>query len=134
MTRGHRGRSSRSRFRGDEGAAVVAAIGLSFGLVVVVLLGGALTDLLAARQRAAAAADLGALAAAPAVAHSDDDACRAAAWVVRMNGATLRRCTVVDGDVRVTASALPRGSVSRWVARLLGGAIEPQASAHAGMR
>jgi len=119
---------------GDEGAAAVLALLLGGVLVLVVLVGSVVTDLLAARQRAAAAADLGALAGAPAAQRSSDDACRSAAWVVRTNGATLRRCDVVDGDVRITVSAAPRGSFSRWLGSVLGSVPEPTVSSHAGMR
>ena len=91
----------------DTGAALVSALLLTSLLVVVALLGGGVADLLAARQRAAAAADLGALAAAPAASTSEAAACASAAWVVRDNGATLRSCSVVDGDVRLSASAPP---------------------------
>jgi secretion/DNA translocation related TadE-like protein len=118
----------------DRGAALVTAVLLTAVLVVVALLGGVVADLLAARQRAAAAADLGALAGAPAAQLSEVNACAAATWVVRENGATLRSCEVVDGDVRLTASARPRAPWSRWLSRLLGGAVEPTASAHAGLR
>ena len=65
---------------------------------------------------------------------SEVAACAAAAWVVRRNGATLRTCTVVDGDVRVTASAGPRAPWSGWLAGILSGSVEPVASAHAGLR
>ena len=119
---------------GDSGAAVVAAVVLVVLLVVAVLVGAAATDLLAARQRAAAAADLGALAGAPAADRSTGEACRAAEWVVRSNGASLRACAVADGDVRVTASARLRGPWSRWLFSLLAGPVEPQATARAGMR
>ena len=113
---------------------MVLALLLGGALVLVVLVGSVVTDLLAARQRAAAAADLGALAGAPAAARSASDACRSAAWVVRSNGATLRGCDVLDGDVRITVSVAPRGSFSRWLGSVLGGVPEPTVSAHAGMR
>jgi secretion/DNA translocation related TadE-like protein len=113
---------------------VVLALLLGGALVLVVLIGSVATDLLAARQRAAAAADLGALAGAPAAVRSAEDACRSAAWVVRSNGATLRGCDVVDGDVRITVSVAPRGSFARWWGSVLGGIPEPTVSAHAGMR
>jgi secretion/DNA translocation related TadE-like protein len=122
------------RARDDRGAALVVAVALAGLLVVLALVGGAVTDLVAARQRAAAAADLGALAGAPAAPTSETGACAAAAWVVRQNGATLRTCAVVDGDVRVTASAGPRAPWSGWLARILSGSVEPVASAHAGLR
>jgi secretion/DNA translocation related TadE-like protein len=118
----------------DRGAALVTAVLLTSLLVVVALLGGVVADLLAARQRAAAAADLGALAAAPAAGTSEIAACTSAAWVIRENGATLRTCSVVDGDVRLTASARPRAPWSRWFSRLLAGSVEPTVSAHAGLR
>jgi len=120
--------------RRDDGAAVVLTLLLGGALVLAVLLGSVVTDLLAARQRAAAAADLGALAGAPAAERSAEDACRSAAWVVRGNGATLRACDVVDGDIRITVSAAPRGSFSRWLGTLLGGVPEPTVASHAGMR
>ena len=101
---------------------------------VVLAIGAVVTDLVAARQRAAAAADLGALAGAAAAATSSDQACRAAAWVVRENGGQLRRCTVESGDVRVTASAAPRGSWARWLAARLLDDTGPQVSARAGLR
>ena len=126
-------RSAHGKVR-DDGAALVLSVFLVAVLVVVGLLGGVVADLLAARQRAAAAADLGALAGAPAAQVSEVDACAAATWVVRQNGATLRSCAVVDGDVRLTASARPRAPWSRWLSQLLGGAVEPAASAHAGLR
>ncbi len=122
------------RQRDDRGAALVAALLLTSLLVVVALLGGVVADLLAARQRAAAAADLGALAGAPAATTSEVAACASAAWVIRENGATLRTCSVVDGDVRLTASARPRAPWSRWLSRLLAGAVEPTVEAHAGLR
>ncbi len=118
----------------EDGAAIVWSMLLSSVLVLVLVLGAVVADLLAARQRAAAAADLGALAGAPAAAHSDADACRAAAFVVRANGASLRGCSVADGEVTVMASARPRGPWSRWLATVLGGAPEPGASARAGLR
>jgi secretion/DNA translocation related TadE-like protein len=118
----------------DRGAALVVAVLLAGLLVVVALLGGAVADLLAAGQRAAAAADLGALAGAPAAQTSETGACATAAWVVRENGATLRTCSVVDGDIRLTASARPRSPWSGWLARVLAGATEPVAAAHAGLR
>lgn len=124
----------RARARDDRGAALVTALLLTSLLIVVTLLGGVVADLLAARQRAAAAADLGALAAAPAAITSETAACTAASWVVRENGATLRTCSVVDGDVRLTASARPRAPWSRWLSRLLAGAVEPTVASHAGMR
>jgi secretion/DNA translocation related TadE-like protein len=120
--------------RDDRGAALVAALFLTALLVVAALLGGVVADLLAARQRAAAAADLGALAGAPAAQTSEVNACATAAWVVRENGATLRTCSVVDGDVRLTASARPRAPWSRWLSRLLAGAVEPTAASRAGLR
>jgi secretion/DNA translocation related TadE-like protein len=122
------------RRRDDRGAALVGASFLVGLLVVVALLGGGVADLVAARERAAAAADLGALAAAPAAQASETGACTAAAWVVRQNGATLRTCAVVDGDVRLTASARPRSPWSAWLSRVLGGPTEPVVGAHAGMR
>lgn len=122
------------RARDDRGAALVAALLLTSLLVVVALLGGVVADLLAARQRAGAAADLGALAGAPVAMTSEADACATAAWVVRQNGATLRTCSVVDGDVRLTASARPRAPWSRWLSQLLAGAVEPTVAAHAGLR
>jgi secretion/DNA translocation related TadE-like protein len=123
-----------SRRQGEDGAALVASLLLASVLVAVALMGGVVADLIAARQRAAAAADLGALAGAPAAQTSEIDACAAAAWVVRENGATLRGCEVVDGDVRLTASARPRAAWSRWFAGLFAGAVEPVVSAHAGLR
>ena len=118
----------------DRGAALVGAAALVGLLVVLALVGGAVADLVAAGQRAAAAADLGALAGAPAAHTSETGACTAAAWVVRQNGATLRTCAVVDGDVRLTASARPRSPWSGWLSRLVGGPVEPVAAAHAGLR
>ena len=122
------------RLRGESGAATVLALGLSAVLLVVLVLAAVVSDLLAARQRAAAAADLGALAGVPGLLHSDAEACAAAAYVVRANGAALRDCVVTGQDVRVVVSARPRG---RWVAlldRLLGGVPEPTVRAHAGLR
>lgn len=127
-------RSRRATHPRDEGAAVVLSLLLGGALVLIVLVGSVVTDLLAARQRAAAAADLGALAGAPAAERSVEDACLSAAWVVHANGATLRRCDVVGGDVLVTVSASPRGSFSRWLGALVGGVPEPTVSSHAGMR
>jgi len=127
--------SATPRRRGDDrGAVLVTSLALSAVLVVVALVGGVVADLVAARQRAAAAADLGALAGAPAAQLSESGACTAAAWVVRENGASLRACAVVDGDIRLTASARPRAPWSRWLAGLLGGAVEPTVAAHAGLR
>ena len=92
-------------------------------LVVVLGAGSVVADVLAARQRAAAAADLGALAAAPA-------AVVVAAQRLRgrrvgragERARSLRECRIRDGDVWVTASALPRSRAARWVADvLLGG-------------
>jgi secretion/DNA translocation related TadE-like protein len=120
--------------RDDRGAALVGAAFLVGLLAVVALLGGAVADLIAARQRATAAADLGALAAAPAAQASETGACTAASWVVRQNGATLRTCAVVDGDVRLTVSARTRSPWSGWLSRVVGGSVEPVAGAHAGMR
>ena len=119
---------------GDDGAVLVVALVLTVLLVASALLGGVVADLLAARQRAAAAADLGALAGAPAAQGSEAHACTTAAWVVRENGATLRTCSVVDGDIRLTASARPRAPWSRWLSRILGGSVDPTVGAHAGLR
>ena len=130
----HRTCSGRRTQRDDAGAALVWSLLLTAVLVVVALVGGAVADLVAARQRAAAAADLGALAGAPSAPMSEEHACASAAWVVRENGATLRSCSVVDGDVRLTASARPRAPWSRWLSRLLAGAVEPTVEAHAGLR
>ena len=118
----------------DDGAAAIAVIALSSVLVVALVVAVLVTDLVAARQRAAAAADLGALAGAPAAQRSESDACLTAAWVVRENGATLRRCSVVDGDVWITASARPRAPWARWLAWLAAGAPEPAVTARAGLR
>ena len=118
----------------DSGAALVTAILLTGLLVVLALVGGGVADLLAAGRRAAAAADLGALAGAPAAQTSEAGACATAAWVVRQNGATLRTCSVVDGDVWLTASVRPRSPLSGWLARILGGSFEPMAESHAGLR
>ncbi len=126
--------STRGRARDDRGAALVSATLLAGLLVVVALLGGAVADLLAAGQRAAAAADLGALAGAPAAQTSEAGACATAAWVVGQNGARLRTCSVVDGDIRLTASVSPRSPWSRWLVSLVGGSAEPVAAAHAGLR
>jgi secretion/DNA translocation related TadE-like protein len=120
--------------RGDSGAATVLALGLSAVLLVVLLVGAVVADLLAARQRAAAAADLGALAGAPAVLRGEAEACDAAAFVVRTNGATLRACSVDGSDVRVVVSARPRGRWVSWLGDLLGGVPEPTVRAHAGLR
>ena len=118
----------------EGGAALVGALVLTALLVVVALVGGAAADLLATLQRAAAAADLGALAGAPSASASQADACTSAAWVVRANGAALRTCSVVDGDIRLTASARPRAPWSRWLTRLLAGDDDPAVSSHAGLR
>ncbi|MBI1376644.1 MAG: helicase [Frankiales bacterium] len=120
--------------RRDEGAAVVMALLLAVVLVVLLLAAAAVTDLLAARQRAAAAADLAALAGAPVALTSPQSACSAASWVARANGGALRACEVSDGDLRVSVSARPRSTVSRWLAAVLGGLPEPTQSARAGMR
>lgn len=119
---------------GDEGLVAVAVLALSLVLVVSLGVAAVVGDLLAARQRAAAAADLGALAAAPAAALSSRNACAAADSVVVANGATVRSCRLDSGDVWITASAVPRSTLARWVSdRLLGGR-GPQVSAHAGLR
>lgn len=124
-----------SRRRLDDcGAALVTAMVLAGLLVVVALVGGGVADLFAAGRRAAAAADLGALAGAPAAQTSELGACATAAWIVRENGATLRTCSVVDGDIRLTASVRPRSPWSGWLARVLGRTLEPMAEAHAGLR
>jgi secretion/DNA translocation related TadE-like protein len=91
-------------------------------------------DLLAARQRAAAAADLGALAAAPAAVWSSSGACAAAGSVVVSNGAALFSCRLGSGDVWVTASAVPRSTLGRWVSDQLLGGTGPRVSARAGLR
>ena len=123
-----------TRVRGDSGAATVLALALSAVLVVVLVLAAIVSDLLAARQRAAAAADLGALAGVPGVLRSDVEACTAAALVVRVNGATLRRCVVEGDDVRVVVSARPRGRWTVWLESLLGEIPEPTVQAHAWLR
>lgn len=120
--------------RDERGAALVVSLALVAVLLSVALAVAAVVDVLAARQRAAAAADLGALAGAPVASSSEAVACSAAERVVQANGATLRRCAVVDGDVRVSVSARPRAGWSRWLARFLSGAAEPVVDARAGLR
>lgn len=124
----------RARVRRDDGVVAVVVLALSLLLVVVLGAGSVVADVLAARQRAAAAADLGALAAAPAAVWSQRSACAAAESVVRANAAIVRECRIRDGDVWVTASAMPRSRAARWVAEVLLGGTGPRVSAHAGLR
>lgn len=98
------------RWRDESGGATVFACFALAGLVTVTAallhLGGAV----AARHRAQAAADLGALAAAHALADGDESACVAAAAIVRRMRAEVGECTVQGWDVVVSTEA-PLGSV-----------------------
>jgi secretion/DNA translocation related TadE-like protein len=118
----------------DEGAASVWVVSLVAVLIMVLVAGAIVTDVWAARRRAEAAADLGALAAAPAAVNGDVEACRAAAWVVRENRATLESCRVVDGDVEVTTSSAARGPWRDLLDSLHGGPVVLSTTARAGMR
>lgn len=120
--------------RTDHGAGVIWVLALSSVLMVVAAGGAQIFDLLAARQRAAASADLGALAAAPAAFHGDDNACRVAAWVIAENGATLQTCRVDAGEVWITAASRPRSRLARWVSDRVLGDAGVRAAAHAGVR
>ncbi len=124
-----------TRSRGDDdGLASVVTVAVIALLLGVVALGAVATDLLAARRRAAAAADLGALAGAPVAPHGEGEACRVAAWIVRENGASATACRVVDGDVWVTAAAVPRGPWARWLDGLADGPVEIRMTGRAGLR
>jgi secretion/DNA translocation related TadE-like protein len=117
----------------DDGTVVVWVLALGMVLVALLTVGAGVADVLAARQRAAAAADLAALAAAPAAAYGDGEACTAAASVARSNGATLRSCRLADGQVWVSASARPRTALGRWAATRAGLNAGPEVAAHAGL-
>lgn len=123
-----------ARACGDRGAATVAVVALAAVLLATLAFGAGLADLLAARQRAAGAADLAALAGVPAAVHGDDNACRVAVRVAVANGAIVRACSVLDGDVWVTAAVRPRSRLARWVADRYLDFSGPAVTAHAGLR
>ncbi|QCQ93494.1 Rv3654c family TadE-like protein [Rhodococcus sp. SGAir0479] len=96
-------------WRDESGGATVLACFALAGLVAVTAvllhLGGAV----AARHRAQAAADLGALAAAQALAEGSESACAAAESVARRMRVAVGECSVEGWDVVVSTEA-PTGS------------------------
>lgn len=117
----------------DDGAASLWAVFLVPLLAAVLLTAAIVVDVLAARSRSAAAADLAALAAAPAAAASSPTACSIAAQVASANGAQLRSCVVVAGEVRLVVEVEWRGPWRTAVA-LLADHAGAQGAARAGLR
>lgn len=117
----------------DDGAAAVWAMLLIPLLVAGLLVVTIVVEALAARSRADAAADLAALAAAPAAAASSPEACVIAAEVASANGARLRSCVVVSGEVRLVVEVPWQGPWRRAVA-LLADHEGAQGAARAGLR
>jgi len=108
--------------RGSATVLMLAAVGV---LLLVGVGGLAVSSAVAAMHRARAAADLGALAAAGALARGlpGQEACAAGLRVVRANAASAQACRPAgDGSVTVVATA-PAGlrlSGLAWTARAVG--------------
>ena len=109
-------------WRGERGAATVAACLALTALLTVTLLMGEIGAVIVARHRAQAAADLGALAAAGALSTGPGDACAQARDIGQRMRVRVHTCAVADWDVTVvaeiTASLGPFGArVVRATAR-----------------
>ncbi|WP_307597277.1 Rv3654c family TadE-like protein [Nocardia pseudobrasiliensis] len=89
---------TRSR-RGEEGGATVLACLAVVALLALTLLTAQLGAVVAGRHRAQAVADLGALAAAGALADGERAGCVKAEEIVRRMRAALLECDVVGWDV-----------------------------------
>lgn len=94
-------RRARDRRRDQRGSATPFAIACLGLLVLLAAALGVVSAMVHAQRRAQSAADLGALAAAQAVARGADG-CAAGARVVAANGAAVTSCRVDDLDVRLT--------------------------------
>jgi secretion/DNA translocation related TadE-like protein len=118
----------------EQGLAALGAMVSVVVLLCMLMAATAVADLLSARQRAAAAADLSALAAAPEVITSSQDACVRAQSIARENGARIVSCEVHGDEVLVRAAVLPRSSWARWIAHLVADSAEATALARAQMQ
>lgn len=108
-----------TRLRGDRGGATVAACLALAGLLCATVLIGQVGVVVVARHRAQAAADLGALAAAGALAGGAEAACALADVPVRRMGAVVRRCAVEQWDVEVSVEV--RAALGVLGTRTVGG-------------
>jgi len=115
----------------DEGLAALGAMVSVIVLLCMLLVATTCADLLAARQRAAAAADVSALAAAPRVVLSPQDACGRAYEIALRNGARIVSCEVQNDEVLVRAAATPHTSWARWVAALVSDSADATVAARA---
>ncbi|MGW4499307.1 Rv3654c family TadE-like protein [Micromonospora sp. NPDC004336] len=105
--------ASAGRFRGpaaidgatakERGGATVCLLAVGLVFVLVGLFGAAVGAAQTARQRARVAADLGALAGAGQALQGEPTACRRAAEIAAVNGASLLACRLEGLDVLVTA-------------------------------
>ncbi|HLS79399.1 MAG TPA: Rv3654c family TadE-like protein [Nocardia sp.] len=107
---------------GDHGGATVSACLALTGLIAITSMFVGLGAVVVARHRAQAAADLGALAGAGALQGGAEDACAAAAEVVRRMTAVVRACEVTEWQVslaveRKVTVGLPGVRTVRAVAR-----------------
>lgn len=107
-------------WRDESGGATIFACFALTGLVAVTAvllhLGGAV----AARHRAQASADLGALAAAQALADGDESACGSATSIARRMHAEVEECRIEGWDVVVSTEApVGAGGISLGTARAL---------------
>lgn len=102
MTAGRPGHGSWSgrRCGSERGAATVQVLMIACLLVMIGCALGAVGGLVVAHRRAQAAADLAALAGARAL-MSGAEPCSEAARVARLNGATVRGCSMQAADVLV---------------------------------
>jgi secretion/DNA translocation related TadE-like protein len=86
--------------RGERGSATPFAIACLGLLVLLAAALGVVSAMVHAQRRAQSAADLGALAAAQALA-SGADGCSAGDRIARVNGATITSCRVSGREVRL---------------------------------
>ncbi|MFC4373003.1 Rv3654c family TadE-like protein [Nocardia halotolerans] len=91
--------------RAEKGGATAFACVALAGLICLTLLVGQVGAVVVARHRAQAAADLGALAAAGALAEGAEVGCAQAGEVARRMGARVSRCVAEQWDVVVTVEA-----------------------------
>ncbi len=91
------------RMRGERGAATVTACLALTALLAATLMFVQIGRVVVARHRAQSAADLGALAAAGALAADSDAACAQARDIGQRMGVRVRSCTVEGWDVTVVA-------------------------------
>ena len=101
---------TRRRTRGQRGSATPFAIACLGLLVLLAAALGVVSAMVHAQRRAQSAADLGALAAAQALARGPDG-CAAGARVVTANGASVTSCEVSGREVRLAVEV--RGP--RWL-------------------